>query len=353
MDLLIPTINQMIFLFTLIMIGFVLVRTKVLDISAASVLSKLENNLFIPALVAGTFINNFTKETFSSAWKILLFSLVLELILIPCMVFIGRKCTHDRYLQKICIYGLCFSNFGFMGNAVVKAIFPDIFTEYILFTLPLWSCIYLWGVPALLIPEDVHASEAVPSHNISGTASNKHINNLMENVSAKNTNPISEIIIRKFVCRLKAFINPMIIAMFIGMLIGISGMKLPSSIQSVITVSGDCMSPIAMLLTGITIGSMDLKGTLREPCIYTSTLLRLVVIPAIFMGLLLFIPVPETMAVCMICSLAMPLGLSTVVVPRGYGKDTSVAAGMALVSHLVSLVTIPVIFLLLRQVILL
>ena len=145
----------------------------------------------------------------------------------------------------------------------------------------------------------------------------------------------------------------MIIAMFIGMLIGISGMKLPSSIQSVITVSGDCMSPIAMLLTGITIGSMDLKGTLREPCIYTSTLLRLVVIPAVFMILLLVFPVPETLAVCTICSLAMPLGLSTVVVPRGYGKDTSVAAGMALVSHLVSLVTIPVIFLLLRQVILL
>ena len=331
MDLLIPTINQMIFLFTLILIGFVLVRTKVMDISAASVLSKLENNLFIPALVAGTFINNFTLETFSSAWKILLFSLVLELLLIPCMVFIGKKCTPDRYLQKICIYGLCFSNFGFMGNAVVKAIFPDIFTEYILFTLPLWSCIYLWGVPALLIPEEAQAAETSDS---TVGSPDKH-----------------SVLSRKLKKRLKSFVNPMIIAMFIGMLIGLSGMKLPASIQSVITVSGDCMSPIAMLLTGITIGSMDLKGTLRVPCIYTSTLLRLIVIPAVFMGLLLFIPVPETMAVCMICSLAMPLGLSTVVVPRGYGKDTSVAAGMALVSHLVSLVTIPVIFLLLRQII--
>lgn len=326
MDLLIPTIHQMIFLFTLLLIGVLLVKVNVLEPSAASVLSKLENNLFIPALVAGTFINNFTKETFSSAWKILLFSLVLELILMPIMVCVSRTLTKDPYLQKICTYGLCFSNFGFMGNAVVKAIFPDIFTEYLLFTLPLWCCIYLWGVPALLIPADAAAMQA--AH---------------ETDSRKIWGKLSK--------RLRAFLNPMILSLLIGMLIGISGFTLPAPVQSVITVSGDCMSPIAMLLTGITIGGMDLKGTLKTPCIYTSTFFRLLLIPVLFLGLLLFIPIPETWAICLICSLAMPLGLSTVVVPGGYGKDTSVAAGMALVSHLASMVTIPIVFLLLRQVI--
>ena len=38
--------------------------------------------------------------------------------------------------------------------------------------------------------------------------------------------------------------------------------------------------------------------------------------------------------ICRVDSLAMPLGLSTLVIPSGYGKDTSVAAGMAIVSHL-------------------
>jgi predicted permease len=47
----------------------------------------------------------------------------------------------------------------------------------------------------------------------------------------------------------------------------------------------------------------------------------------------------------------MPLGLSTIVIPGGYGKDTSVAAGMTLVSHLLSAVTIPCIFYLLMNVI--
>lgn len=40
----------------------------------------------------------------------------------------------------------------------------------------------------------------------------------------------------------------------------------------------------------------------------------------------------------------MPLGLNTIVIPSAYGKDTSVAAGMAVISHLLAVVTIPVIF---------
>lgn len=335
MDLLVPTVNQMIFLFTLILIGYILVKTGILEASSASVLSKLENNLFIPALIAGTFITNFTASTLASAWKILLFSLILELILIPIMVLISRKCSPDPYLQKICTYGLCFSNFGFMGNAVVKAIFPDLFTEYILFTLPLWSCIYLWGVPTLLIPNE-DAETASISSIPEGELSSPESTSLRKPRSTLRS-------------RLKSFCNPMFAALLIGMIIGLAGLPIPAPIRSVLTVCGDCMSPMAMLLTGITIGGMNLKGTLRESSIYVSTFLRLLVLPAVFLGLFQIISVPDTLVICTICSLAMPLGLSTVVIPAGYGKDTSVAAGMALVSHLASMVTIPIVFLLLRM----
>ena len=63
------------------------------------------------------------------------------------------------------------------------------------------------------------------------------------------------------------------------------------------------------------------------------------------------IPVPTfaTSAVSALGScmspIAMPLGLNTIVIPAGYGKDTSDAAGLALVSHLLSCITIPIIFL--------
>ena len=46
----------------------------------------------------------------------------------------------------------------------------------------------------------------------------------------------------------------------------------------------------------------------------------------------------------LLCAVAMPLGLSPVVIPAAYGQDTSAAAGMALISHLLSVATIPLVF---------
>ena len=40
----------------------------------------------------------------------------------------------------------------------------------------------------------------------------------------------------------------------------------------------------------------------------------------------------------------MPLGLNTIVIPNAYGKDTTVASGMALISHVLSVISIPLIF---------
>lgn len=300
------TLGQMGFLFSLIVVGFILAKFKVLPDNAQKTLSKLENTVFIPCLVAGTFIENFTVERISSAWKLLLVSLAICVISIPIAILVSRLCARDRYTQNIYTYGLVFSNFGFMGNAVVSAIFPDIFFEYLIFTLPLWTVIYLWGVPALLIAE-------------SG-----------EKQSLKS--------------RAKAFLNPMFVAMIIGMIIGLTGLSVPSWVSSAVSSLGNCMSPVAMLLTGITVSAISFKATFTNYKIYIVSAVRLVLLPLAFIGLSLLISFDETVRICAIAALAMPLGLNTIVVPGAYGRDTSVAAGMAIISHLLSCITIPLIF---------
>ena len=96
---------------------------------------------------------------------------------------------------------------------------------------------------------------------------------------------------------------------------------------------------------------MDYKKILSIKSLYVVSLVRLIVFPLMFIGAFLLIPASENIIACTICSLAMPLGLNTIVVPRGYGKDTSVAAGMTLVSHLLSAITIPVMFYLMMKII--
>ena len=302
------TLSQTAFLFLFIAAGYILARWKFVPDNAQTVLSKLENTFFIPALVLGTFIDNFTTQTITSAWKLLLGSLALAVIVIGLSLLCVRFCSKDRYERNIYTYGLCFSNFGFMGNAVVSALFPDIFLEYLIFTLPLWTLIYLWGVPVLL----------------------------MGGSTEKQT----------LAQRAKSFVNPMFAGMLLGVLVGLSNLPVPQFLRSAVTAAGSCRSAVAMLLTGMTIAQFNLREVLNIKGVYLVTALRLLVFPLLFLGAMLVFPMPGTFFVCAICSLAMPLGLNTIIVPGALGRDTKVASGMALVSHVLSCLTIPVIFML-------
>ena len=313
MQVLQATIGQMLVLFSYILLGYVVARLKAVPDNSATVLSKLENNLFVPALVLGTFAGNFRVEKLSAAWQLFAVSFLICFVMMLLAVVVSRCCSKDAYIRKIYTYGLAFSNFGFMGNAVVNAVFPEMFLDYLIFTMPLWTMIYLWGVPCLLIPAE----------------------------EGKQT----------LKTRLKSFANPMFAAMILGMVIGLCNIQLPAFMTEVITVTGNCMSPVAMILTGITIAKMDVKKVLSIKSMYVVSLVRLILFPMLFIGLFFFVSLPENIVVCAICSLAMPLGLNTIVIPGGYGKDTSVAAGMTLISHLLSAVTIPCIFYLLMNVI--
>ena len=56
------TLNQMGILFSMILVGYIAAKCRVVPENAAGILSKLENTVFVPALVLGTFLNHFTLE---------------------------------------------------------------------------------------------------------------------------------------------------------------------------------------------------------------------------------------------------------------------------------------------------
>ena len=302
-------------LFLFIIIGYVLAKLKAIPDNSAGVLSKLENNVFIPALVLGTFMSNFTIASISSAWQYFLGGTVTVLISMPLAIIIARLCTKDAYIRKIYTYGLSFSNFGFMGNAVVLGIFGEqVFSNYLIFVVPLWTMIYLWGVPALLIP-----------------------------VKEENGSVVG---------RLKAFVNPMFVAMVIGIALGLLSpyFQLPGFVKSAVGTLGDCMSPVAMLLTGMTVAKINLGATFKKLSLYIVSLVRLVAIPLACIAVLWLLPLPTELEICILCSVAMPLGLNTIVVPNAYGLDSTEASGMALISHLLSCVTIPIVLMIFRMI---
>ena len=334
-ELFLSTLNQMAVLFTFIVIGFLLVKLGCIKEHAAVTLSKLENIVFVPALILGTFIENFTTEKLGLAWKLLLMSFALALICLP-IAFAVTKWLYgkddEKRLRAVATYALNFSNFGFMGNAVVQALFPEIFLEYVIFTIPLWTLAYVWGVPALLIPP-------------------KQVENTEEQVGDKTKKSFVSLALS----RMKSLVNPMFICVIIGAVIGLSGITLPKFIGQSISSMGACMSPLAMILIGCISTRIDFKKLFTKWKIYTISVIRIIAIPLVFIGIFALLPqnswLTPTFLKCAIVSLAMPMGVSGVFIPAGYGEDTTPIAEMVLVSHLLSVATIPVMFMLFQSVV--
>ena len=100
----------MLVLFSYILLGYLLAKLKAVPDNSATVLSKLENNLFVPALVLGTFAGNFRVEKLCAAWQLFAVSFLICFVMMVLAVLVSKCCTKDAYIglgmmvNLICYY---------------------------------------------------------------------------------------------------------------------------------------------------------------------------------------------------------------------------------------------------------
>lgn len=297
------TLNQMLVLFIFMALGFFLNKKRLLPLDDSVVLSKLETYAFVPCLVFSVFYKYCTVENFKQKWTYMLYGAAVMAVSLPIGIVLAKLFAKDGYLKKIYTYSFAVANFSFMGNAVVLGVFGEkVLFDYMIFTLPLNLYVYSIGT-ASLIPTEKGGKLSV-----------------------------------------KTFVNPIFIALILGAVCGLLSVPLPKFITTAISSAGACMSPLAMLLTGFVIGGYSLKTLASDKKVYLASVIRLIILPSAFIAVLLLLKTDKDIIRVALCATAMPLGLNTVVFPAAYGGDTTPGAGMALVSHLISVITIPVMF---------
>lgn len=297
------TLNQMLVLFSFIALGYFLNIKGILPLNTSLAISRLETNVLVPCLVFKTFYNYCTVEYLKLKWVYLVYGVAVTVVSIVIGLVLSKIFTKENYLRKIYAYSFAVANISFMGNAVVLGTFGDeVLFDYMFFTLPLTLYVYSYGTASL---------------------------------KPQNTD-------NKF--SFKAFINPMFISMIIGIAAGVLKIPVPSFILTAVSSAGACMSPLAMILTGFIIGNYSLKKLASAKRVYIASVLRLIVLPLIYVLILKLLNTDSAIIKVALCATAMPLGLNTVVFPAAYGGDTTPGASMALISHLMSVITIPIMF---------
>lgn len=304
----INTLSPMLMMFACMIIGFVLNKKKLCPDNTASVLSKLEANVFAPALIISSFSRYCTIDSMSNQYLLILYCLLILAIAMSIAYALSPVFTKKGYNRNVYRYALTFGNFGFMGNAIVPAIMGDAaLYEYMLFTLPLNVMVYTWGI-ASLIPKN-----------------------------ERTHNP------------LKNLLNPSMFAVIIGIALGLTGRSkyIPSFLDSTLSSLGNCMGPVAMLLTGFLIGQYPIQKLLTDKKVYIASFLRLIVLPALFVMILKLLGAENRAITMCLFAFGTPLGLNTVVFPAAYGGNPSTGVSMATISHTACVITIPVMYALL------
>ena len=323
------TLSPMLMLFLCIFVGFLLKKYDILPENAGKVMAKLETWVFCPALSFSTMARFFTVNTISlHATNIILAIVGVTLamaIAIPLSYLFVKEKSYDRGVYQ---YALAFANMGYVGDPLVLALFgEEILSYYKLACLPYSLVIYTWGI-SVLVPHGEKKNGA-----------------------------------------LKNILNAPTIAMFVGIAVGLIcggittnvpvgstayDLLFPAFIVDTIDSLKACMGPVAMLIAGFTIASYDFKAMIKNKKVYLATALRLVVIPVVALAMLFGVKelanlifglsIDNTPLILLFFAFAAPLGLNTVVFPEAYGGNPETGASMAMISHTLCVITIPLMF---------
>lgn len=303
-------------MFSLILVGFILRKKSPLPDNSHTVMSKLETFVLAPALSLHNMMTKCTAKTFSENWTLILYGCIIILCAVALSYPLSRLFVRNfkdspelEYQRNVYKYAMTFGNFGFMGNFIILGVWGnDFFYKYSLFTLSITIICYSWGL-YILIPKGKNAG-------------------LAENLK-------------------KGLITPPTIALVTGIVLGLLGVGkyVPDFMISAFQSAGNCYGPIAMLLAGFVIGGYNFKELILNKKVYVASFLRLVVIPTVLMLVLGALNVSKEIMTLALIAFATPLGLNTIVYPAAYGGDPKTGASMAMVSHTLSVVTIPLMYL--------
>ena len=306
--------TQIMMILLYIAIGFILRRSKLLPENTAKSLSLLETFVFLPALIFNNLSSNVRIEKITT-YSVMVSggAIFLGAVLLVAFLFaklFSRGSHADEYGTYM--YMFAFANYGYVGYPVIEGVFGSgMLTSMILFAVPFTFAIYTYG--AILLSND--------------------------GKSKKLTVPPKMI--------------PILCALALGVIVGLTGIKLPAVVTGMTGALKGCMSPVAMIMTGFVLGSLNFKQIFTSARAYAVSIVRLVVIPLIFIGVLLlvgtFIKIPAELMIIPLFIASMPIGLNAVIFVEASGRDSTENARTCLISYILALVTVPLVMAFLSQ----
>lgn len=297
--------GQIFTMFVIIVIAVICYKNKLIDDNGNTVLSNLLMYLINPCILFGSYQKEFNPDMLRGLLICIILGLVSHVFgMILATLFLRNK-KADLVNERLAVI---YTNCGFLAIPLVNKIYgyEGVFylTAYItVFNFLIWSHGILY---------------------MKGSWDKKDL--------------------------LKALYSPASLAIILGIIFYVAGIILPDIIMSPLEYLGNMNTPVAMLIAGVCIAQTDIRYTFRKPRIYLVCLLKLIILPIVFicvfkpffgdgvlMGVLTIATASPTATMCMIFAVK-------------HNKNSTYASELFAVTTLLSLVTIPLSLFLLKTI---
>lgn len=289
-----------------IAVGYAARKLKVMPDGFDKMLTRFVMAIPLPCMIINSFNIAFSTQDLINCPKVLALAVLsmAAAFVIAQLIYIKMGRTG---VARSARFALLFTNFTFFGLPVVSELYGSqgVF-YYVIFTLPI-RIIFYGGAPITL-------------------------------GAGGENRPSAKEVLKKFLC------EP-VVAVFIGFFLYVTQIQLPTVVSSVMTSLGNMASPLGLMLCGTIIADAQWSGIFKYPCVFWVSGMRLVLIPAVVMGLFLLLGVDRMIIKTTVYYFAMPVASFLPTFCLRYNPeetDGRLAGGyMVIVSTLLCIITVP------------
>ena len=287
-------------LFLMIFMGFLIVKIGLLKDEDSKVLSKIVLYLIIPCVILNAFQVDYTPETVRGLLVAFAASLLMQVVLLFAVSALGRV----FHLDAVEITSVYYSNSAVLG------------AEWVLY-----SCVYM---SVQLVFFWTHCKKVI---------------------SREASYDWKKIVL-----------NLNIISIFVGILLFFTGIRLPALVNNTLHSVGSMVGPASMIVTGMLFAGMDFRQIFANKRIYFVTFLRLIAVPLMALVLLKISHLADlsadgpTLILIVFLAVITPFVSTVTQMCQVYGNDSRYASAINVVTTLASIVTMPLLVMLLQMV---
>ena len=287
-------------------IGFFTVRFRIVGENFEKQLTSLIMKIILPCMIIKSMMGAFSWEELKHCGQLVVVAIVLWAITFGLgqLTYRLMKKTPSARIMR---FSMMYTNFTFVGIPVIEALYGDLGVFYFVVFLVPYRMVYYSSAEPLLSPPGLARAD------------------------------------RTLKDKLKGWFSAPVVAVFIGLILYLTQIQLPSPITGSINSIGSCASPLGMLLCGMSLGKYPIRKLLR-PRYFRLPLVRNLLLPALFLGLSLVVGLEKELAQVVVMFAALPVASLIAAFTIQYDPDQETqfeAAAAVLLSTVFAAVTIP------------